>query len=72
MCSRPEVPCQLRDIDLSLGCVCVTVVITTTDVALNERIDKGLELGTEELEVDVFGTGSTHANKGKVDLGLRG
>ena len=42
------------------------------DSALNNRVDEGLELGTEELEVDVFGTRRIHANEGEVDLGLSG
>jgi hypothetical protein len=30
---------------------------------LNESADKGLDLGTEELEVDVLWTGSVHADE---------
>ena len=42
------------------------------DAALNERADGGLELGTEEFEVGVLGTRSTHADGGEVDLRLSG
>jgi hypothetical protein len=36
------------------------------DGAANERVDKGLELGTEELEVDVLGTGGVLTIKGRL------
>ena len=40
------------------------------DGDLNKKADEGLELRTEELEVDVLGSGSIHANEGEVNLGL--
>jgi hypothetical protein len=42
------------------------------DGTLNEGVDEGLELGTEELEVDVFGARGVHSDEGEVDLGLSG
>lgn len=40
------------------------------DGPLNEGVDRGLELGTEEFEVDVFGARTVHANERRVDLDL--
>lgn len=40
-------------------------LLAKINAALNERVDKGLELGPEELEVDVLGTRNVHPNEGE-------
>jgi len=40
-------------------------LLAKVNAALNERVDKGLELGPEELEVDVLGTRSIYPNEGE-------
>ena len=47
-------------------------LLAGVDGALDKGVDEGLELGAEELEVDVLGTRSVHANEREVDLHLSG
>jgi len=52
-------------------CGAVRGLLAGVDGALDERVDKELEPGVE-LEVDVLGTGSVHADEREVDLRLSG
>ena len=47
-------------------------LLARVNSTLDERVGRGFELGTEQLEVDVLGVRSIHANERQVDLGLSG